>query len=115
MAFFFRNSAAARVVAYYPGPMGATESLLDLADWRRLEDDNPVLADMTPDVEALLVNRARGAREHWLVGLDRCYELVGVMRTRWRGLGGGSEVWHAIDRFFADLRDGERKEAAWPI
>jgi hypothetical protein len=114
MAFFFHDSAAGRVVAYYPGPMGATESLLDLADWRRLADENPVLAEMAPDVEALLVNRARGAREHWLVGLDDCYALVGVMRTRWKGLGGGSEVWQEIDGFFAGLRAGARKEATWP-
>jgi Family of unknown function (DUF5947) len=114
MAFFFHDSAAGRVVAYYPGPMGATESLLDLADWRRLEDENPVLAEMEADVQALLVNRAGGACEHWLVGLDDCYALVGVMRTRWKGLGGGSEVWQEIDRFFAGLRAGDRKEATWP-
>ena len=30
MAFFFHSSAAERVVAFYPGPMGATESLLEL-------------------------------------------------------------------------------------
>jgi Family of unknown function (DUF5947) len=113
MAFFFHHSGAGRVVAYYPSPMGATESLLDLADWRRVADENPVLAAMEPDVEALLVNRARGAREHWLVGLDDCYALVGLMRTRWRGLGGGPQVWQEIDRFFAGLRHGERKEATW--
>jgi hypothetical protein len=28
MAFFFHSSAAARVLAYYPGPMGPTESQL---------------------------------------------------------------------------------------
>ena len=113
MAFFFHHSGAGRVVAYYPSPMGATESLLDLADWRHLADENPVLAEMEPDVEALLVNRARGAREHWLVGLDDCYALVGLMRTRWKGLGGGRQVWQEIDRFFAGLRDDERKEATW--
>src|SRR3954447_10282515 len=28
MAFFFRSTPAERVLAFYPGPMGATESLL---------------------------------------------------------------------------------------
>ena len=60
-------------------------------------------------MEALLVSRARGMREHWLVPVNDCYELVGVIRTRWRGLSGGSEVWEDIDRFFDDLRS---KEAA---
>ena len=63
MAFFFHSSAAERVVAFYPGPMGATESLLELSAWEAIEAANPVLAGMEPDVEALLVNRARGARD----------------------------------------------------
>ncbi|HVH13778.1 MAG TPA: DUF5947 family protein, partial [Longimicrobium sp.] len=55
--------------------------------------------------EALLVNRVRDAREHWLVPVDACYRLVAVMRRHWRGLGGGSEVWTAIDDFFRELRE----------
>ena len=51
-----------------------------------------------PDVEALLVSRAREMREHWLVPIDDCYELVGLIRSRWRGFGGGEEVWEAIGR-----------------
>ena len=64
MAFFFDSSEAGRVLAYYPGPMGATESLLGLEAWRGLTEANPVLDTLEPDVEALLVHRARGARHH---------------------------------------------------
>ncbi len=103
IAFFFRNSAEDRVVAYYPGPMGPTESQLGLEAWDRLEADNPVLATMLPDVEALLVNRARGARRQWLVGVDECYRLTGLIRMRWKGLGGGRQVWEEIDAFFDEL------------
>jgi uncharacterized protein DUF5947 len=106
IAFFVRSSAAGRVVARYAGPMGAVESALELAAWEALEHDNPVLATLAPDVEALLVNRARGAREHWLVPLDDCYRLVAIMRTTWRGLAGGPDVWDAIAEFFDGL--GER-------
>ena len=35
-------------------------------------------ATLEPDVEALLVNRARGARQHFLVPIDECYALVGA-------------------------------------
>jgi hypothetical protein len=70
----------------------------------QLEKANPIVAEMEPDVEALLVNRARGAREHWLVPIDDCYDLVGLMRTRWKGLSGGKEVWQEIGRFFDQLR-----------
>jgi hypothetical protein len=103
MAFFFRNSAAGRVQAFYPSPMGPTESLLELNAWTELERANPVLTTLAPDVEALLVNRVRGARGHWIVPLSECYALVGLIRTRWRGFTGGAEVWKEIGRFFEEL------------
>jgi hypothetical protein len=103
MAFFFHSTAAERMLAYYPSPMGPTESQLELGSWQGLERANPILTELEPDVEALLVNRVRGARRHWLVPLDECYGLVGLIRTRWRGLSGGSEVWREIDGFFAEL------------
>jgi Family of unknown function (DUF5947) len=109
MAFFFHSSAAGRVVAFYPSPLGATESLLDLDAWADLVAANPVLGELEPDVEALLVNRARGKREYWLLPVDRCYELVGLVRRHWKGCGGGTEVWGALDDFFDTLR----KEATW--
>ncbi len=104
MAFFFRSSEAGRVVALYPGPAGPTESLLELATWEELEERHPILRDMEPDVEALLVNRVREAREYFLVPIDECYKLVGLIRLNWRGLSGGNEVWVEIRRFFEDLR-----------
>ena len=103
MAFFFHSSRDRRVMAFYPSPMGATESLLELDTWEQLEAANPVLRELEPDVEALLVNRARGGRRHWLVPLDDCYALVAVIRTRWKGFSGGPEVWEEIGRFFAEL------------
>jgi hypothetical protein len=106
MAFFFFSSQAGKVQAFYPGPMGATESQLGLEAWTQLERDNPVLATLEPDVEALLVNRARGARMHFVVPIEDCYRLAGLIRTRWRGLSGGEEVWKEIDRFFKEV-------AAW--
>jgi hypothetical protein len=104
MAFFFYSTPAERVVAFYPSPMGPTESLLKLGAWEELEAGNPVLKGMERDVEALLVNRVRGARDHFLVPMDECYGLVGLIRTRWRGLSGGREVWEEIERFFEELR-----------
>ena len=108
MAFFFRSSSEGRVMAFYPGPMGATESLLELDAWQVLEAANPVLGTMEPDLEALLVNRARGARQHWIVPIDDCYALAGLIRTSWRGLTGGREVWEQIARFYDRL-----EERAW--
>ena len=106
MAFFFRNSREGRVMAYYPSPAGPTESLLGLEAWDELEAANPALAEMADDVEALLVNRAKGERRQWIVPIEDCYALVGLIRTRWRGFGGGAEVWEEIDRFFQRLDAG---------
>lgn len=104
MAFFTASSAAGRVLALYPGPMGPTESLLTLEAWSELEACNPILRTMQEDVEALLVNRVREARDHFLVPIDECYRLVGIIRLHWRGLSGGREVWQEIDAFFTDLK-----------
>jgi len=111
MAFFFYSTPAERVVAFYPSPMGPTESLLKLSAWEDLEENNPVLGGMERDVEALLVNRVRGAREHFLVPIDECYSLVGLIRMRWRGLSGGREVWEEIARFFEGLREHSKTVA----
>jgi hypothetical protein len=109
MVFFFRSTPDARVVAFYPSPAGATESLLSLETWKDIEDENPVLKEMQPDVEALLVNRvghARGfaAPEYYVHPIDLCYKLVGLIRGNWRGLSGGTEVWQEIGRFFDGLK-----------
>jgi hypothetical protein len=89
--------------------MGATESLLGLEAWEALEGANPVLRTLEADVEALLVDRARGARRYWIVPIDECYALVGLIRTRWRGLTGGAEVWQELGTFFDRLDEkGER-------
>lgn len=112
MAFFFRSTQSdpPRVMAFYPSPAGPTESLLELDAWDELERANPVLGSMEPDVEALLVNRARGAREYYLVPIEDCYLLVALIRMRWRGFTGGTEVWEEIKGFFAGL--AERAKAA---
>lgn len=104
MAFFCCNSSARRTLALYPSPAGPTESLLRLETWEELERANPILTQMEPDVEALLVNRVRDARDYFLVPIDECYRLVGLIRVYWRGLSGGREVWQEIDRFFASLK-----------
>ena len=104
MAFFYLSSTEGRVVAMYPGPAGATESLLDLEAWTRLVERNPALAALAPDVEALLVNRVGGPGEHYRVPIDHCYALVGLIRRHWRGLSGGAEAWREIGGFFDWLR-----------
>jgi hypothetical protein len=109
LAFFLRSTPAGRVVALYPSPAGATESLVAAEAWETLAEDNPALRDVEPDVEGLLVNRIGESREYYRVGIDHCYRLVGLIRSHWRGLSGGAMVWGEIAGFFAGLR--ERSDA----
>jgi hypothetical protein len=108
LAFFVYSTAAGRVVALYPGPAGLTESMLSLDAWAGIVERNPVAGRMQPDVEALLVNRVGGAREHYLVPIDRCYELTGLIRLHWRGLSGGEDAWREIGGFFQKLKEAGR-------
>lgn len=102
VAFFFRNSVENRIVAFYPGPAGPTESLLPLDAWDRLGEANPELGGIEPDVEALLV---RAPAAGYIVPIDACYELVGQMRRLWQGFDGGQEARAELDAFFARIRD----------
>ena len=109
MAFFFYSEPQQRVVALYPSPAGPTESLLPLASWQDIVEENPVLRTMEPDVEALLISRVdrmrgRSSAEYYLAPIDECYKLVGLIRARWRGLSGGTEVWGEIAGFFESLK-----------
>jgi len=109
LAFFYFSSSQNKVVAFYPSPAGATESLLSLDTWNDIVTENPVLKGMEPDVEALLVNRVGRSRGNadavnCLVPIDECYKVVGLIRTHWRGFSGGTEVWREIAQFFAELR-----------
>jgi hypothetical protein len=114
LAFFVFSTPAERVVALYPSSAGTTEALPPPDAWDELVRDNPVLRDMEPDVEALLVNRLGEEPEHYLVGIDECYTLVGLVRMHWRGLSGGTEVWREIGRFFAELKQRSRQREVWP-
>jgi Family of unknown function (DUF5947) len=112
MAFFHSSSRVERVVALYPSPAGPTESQLELEAWQEIVADNPVLETMEEDVEALLVNRARGARQVFLVPIEDPYRLVALIRQRWRGLSGGKEVWEEIERFYEALAEKSKTHGA---
>ncbi len=109
MAFFFRNSAAGKISAIYPGPAGPVESLLSLDCWDEISARCAAIRAMEPDVEAVLVNRPAG--EYYVAPMDECYRLVGLIRAHWRGLSGGNDVWREIRTFFGELRGKAQAEA----
>ena len=110
LAFFYRQAATGNVVAMYPSPGGAIESTLSFDTWSEIESQNPVLTNMEPEVETLLVNRVGQTREYYLAPIDQCYRLAGLIRLHWKGLSGGNEVWQHIGQFFAEI-SGENLRA----
>ncbi|MDQ2960549.1 MAG: DUF5947 family protein [Candidatus Dormibacteraeota bacterium] len=112
MAFLLTSAPSGDLHAFYPSPAGATESLLTLEGWDELSAANTVLTTLLPDVEALLINRVGDSRDHFIAPIDRCYELVGLIRVHWRGLSGGTEVWERVGGFFDDLRGSARVKPA---
>jgi hypothetical protein len=136
IAFFFRNSALGRIVASYPSPAGVTECELDLTAWDELAATRPLLRQLAPDVEAILVAASDpretdrdpretdpapretdpAPRETYLVPIDVCYSLAGALRLNWHGFDGGAEVRQILGSLLADLRRRARplEVPAWP-
>jgi Family of unknown function (DUF5947) len=106
LAFFLRTGGG--VVAFYPSPAGATESELDLAVWDDLVARNPVLEDLEPEGETLIVDRLSGERRCAIAPTDQAYRLVGLVKASWQGISGGPEVGRAVAGFFDELRERAR-------
>ena len=104
LAFFMHSSVTDCVVALYPSPAGATESELHFETWKRLADMNPVLRELEPDAEALIVNRTADPPMYAIAPIDRCYMLVGLVKASWEGISGGAGVERAIESYFEELR-----------
>jgi Family of unknown function (DUF5947) len=105
LAFFMRSSVTGGVVAFYPSPAGATESELSLDAWDALVRRNPILDELEPDAEALVVNRLSKPPGYAIVPIDQCYALVGLIKSRWEGISGGTALEQAVPRFFEALRE----------
>jgi Family of unknown function (DUF5947) len=102
MVFFLRGPNG-ETTALYPSPAGVMESMIKLPSWREFIGGNAALKSVEPEVEALLVNRIGDRGDYFIVPIDTAYRLVGLIRTKWRGLSGGAEVWQAITELFASL------------
>jgi hypothetical protein len=104
LAFFLRTGDG--VVAFYPSPAGATESELDLGVWDDLVRLNPVLEDLGPEGETLIVDRmSRDGLRCAIAPTDQAYRLVGLVKASWQGISGGPEVGKAVTGFFDELRE----------
>jgi Family of unknown function (DUF5947) len=109
IAFLIRNRARGRVMALYPSPAGPVESLLSLDAWQDIEQDNHELRSMESDVEGLLAYRIGSAREHFIIPIDECFKLIGLIRLKWKGFSGGMEMWKEIGKFLETLKERSMK------
>ena len=64
----------------------------------------PCTADLEADAEALVVNRMSGEHQHAIVPIDECYRLVGLIKSTWQGISGGSAIEDAVPKFFTYVR-----------
>ena len=110
LAFFFRNSLLDKYIVFYPGPAGATESELPIDSFETVLAENPGLSQMRADVEALIVSVPTSGQSPrcFVVPIDACYELVGRLRTVWRGFDGGQDAARAVDEFFGRVEARSR-------
>jgi hypothetical protein len=81
LAFFSVRSRTGEVVATFPGRAGIIESFVPLKAWAELERGFPVLKQIVPDVEALLVRHTARHQDYFRVSIDHCYELSGLLRS----------------------------------
>jgi hypothetical protein len=112
LVFFFYNSTERRTVAFYPSPAGATESLLPLEEWVGIVARFPEFSSIEPDVEAILIQRNREVSRCFVVPIDAAYELVGLIRTCWKGFDGGQEAHQKIARYFEKVQTRSRRKIA---
>jgi len=104
MAFIVYNSDREQPIAFYPSPAGSMESELRLDSWESLKNDNPALKNLAPDLEGFMINRLDKPHEHFIVPIDCCYELIGLIRMHWQGMHGGDEMRNAVRDYFKHLK-----------
>lgn len=115
MAFFVYSSTKEDLEVFFPSPLGPIQSELSQHSKSLLKTMNPIIKVLSHednrDALALLVNRTETSSEYFLIPIDQCYKLIGLMRKNWRGFGGGKEMHVMIAQFFQELRSKSKEYA----
>ncbi|MGW3960965.1 DUF5947 family protein [Amycolatopsis sp. NPDC005003] len=106
--FAFFVPCGTGVTAFQPGPAGATETALPPGLWAELSAGHPLLATAEPDVEAIVFRGRECGTDCFLVPVDVCYRLAGVVRRYWTGCDGGAELAERVGELFAEIEQRAR-------
>ena len=101
-----------RWTALYPSPAGPVEAELSDAAIAALHALAPAAASAEADIEAIVLHRTReGDTRIFVVPLDAAFELVAIVRQKWRGFDGGDEVRATVDAYLAHLEAAAERGA----
>jgi hypothetical protein len=82
LAFVAPSRLHARIFATYPNAGGATESVVPDAAWAELVTVFPVLADVEPELEGLLIDHIGGRTDCFIATIDVCHRVIGLLRGK---------------------------------
>jgi hypothetical protein len=80
LVFIVASAVHARVFALYPNAAGISETVIATAPWDAFVRANPVLAEIEPDVQGLLIDGVSGHCHCYRASIDVCHRLAGLMR-----------------------------------
>ncbi|MGW4060049.1 DUF5947 family protein [Amycolatopsis sp. NPDC004747] len=101
--FAFFVNRGTQVTAFQPGPAGAVELPLPAGLWAELAAARPLLGMAEADVEAIVFRGGAGGTDCFLVPVDVCYRLAGVVRRYWAGCDGGAEMRERVGEVFLEI------------
>lgn len=103
LLFLTTKSQPAQKQAFYPSAAGAVECTFAEDLWSELRQWVPVIDELTPDIEALLIYEKEDSIILYRLSIDLCFQLIGLIRMHWRGFSGGADVYREISQFFENL------------
>jgi hypothetical protein len=98
LVFIVASAVHGRVFALYPNAAGLSETVIASAAWDAFVSAYPVLAEIEPDVQGLLVDGISDECQCFRASIDVCHRLAGLMRDTSGRSAVSSELRYARDR-----------------
>ena len=102
---YFQIRAPDQWLVGYPSPAGAVMASVEEEARNVLLMANTLVESLQREVEALVINRTSTEHQAFIVPLDRCYQLIGIIRQNWEGWTGGPRINKQVDLYFDQLEE----------